>query len=503
MNRQKYISLKSVLGVSLLLTLGFLYPSAVDRLGDLEWPDGDQGCPSDLNECTTGLASGAATPDGRPLLWKNRDVGNVNQEFHYVDDGRIPFISIAYKNDTLYYGGINAAGFAIENSNSYNLGAAAGKNGWGYGEDDGQIHRLALATCRTVDDFQTLMDSLDEGGRTRNSNYGVIDAFGGAAMFETGGHSYTRYDAIDSPDGFLIRSNYSYSGNGLNGRPDGWGPYRHDRAYSRFKAALEAGGITPKYIFQWVSRDISIDGTDPYPLPFDGYVEDEAYGCIPNDEAICRNSTRGVLVAQGVRDGERPEDAVLWAMPGTQLSSIALPLWVRAGSVPTEMDGVTGSRICDRAVSLQSWIYNQGAVDTWKLTNPEGNGLWDYTFQLEDWVFAKTEAFLNSPGFDYDRLEEFQNSLAQQAADSLIAWQPPYPVTELMEPIIEDGNVVLRWDTQPSLNGATPRSYALYRSSDPFREGNLGVKLATLNGTEFVDDDPPAGAAFYRVKGEF
>ncbi|NQU05144.1 MAG: hypothetical protein HQ568_03555, partial [Calditrichaeota bacterium] len=109
-----------------------------------------------LNECTTGLASGYATPDSRPLLWKNRDVGG-GQEFHYVDDGRIPFISITYSGDLDdYYGGINAAGFAVENSNTYNLERGPGSNGWGYDDDDGEIHYLALATCRTIDDFEAI-----------------------------------------------------------------------------------------------------------------------------------------------------------------------------------------------------------------------------------------------------------------------------------------------------------------------------------------------------------
>ena len=81
------------------------------------------------DECTTGVASGAATPDGRPLLWKTRD-NNAAQEFHYNDSGAIPFISVTYAEDLDdYYGGINAAGFALENSDSYDLGAGVAING--------------------------------------------------------------------------------------------------------------------------------------------------------------------------------------------------------------------------------------------------------------------------------------------------------------------------------------------------------------------------------------
>lgn len=456
-----------------------------------------------LNECTTGLATELATPDGRPLLWKNRDVSIADQEFHYVDDGRIPFISITYSGRTEdYYGGINAAGFAVENSNSYNFPNGPGQNGWGYGDDDGKIHMLALATCRTVDDFQNILDSTNVNGRTLNCNYGAIDAYGGAAMFETAGYSYTRCDAVDSPEGFLVRSNYSYSGNNPNNPGGSWGAYRHNRAYQLFKAAKDRDELTAAYLFRYVVRDLSIDGTDPYPLPFDGYVDGRPYGCIPNDEAICRSSTRGVLVAQGVAAGNNPVDAVLWAMAGTQLATIAVPLWVRAGSVPEEVNGNPGSRLCDRAIQLSGWIYNNGAVDTWNLTNPSRAGLWDWLFPMEDWVFAKTAQFLNSPDFSYDRLEAFQNEIAAQVADSLETWKPFYDVTEMLEPVFANENVILAWgELEPEgRNGREIQGYDVYRCDQPFRDGNRGVNLATVSEPRLEDRSPLHGGAFYRVE---
>ena len=90
------------------------------------------------DECTTGVASGLATPDGKPLLWKNRDVSDANQEFHFVDLGGdfIPFIANTYSGNTNeYFGGVNAVGFAIENSNSYNLPPGPDSNGCGDGAD--------------------------------------------------------------------------------------------------------------------------------------------------------------------------------------------------------------------------------------------------------------------------------------------------------------------------------------------------------------------------------
>jgi hypothetical protein len=455
----------------------------------------------DVVECTTGLALGVATPDGRPLLWKNRDVSNSNQEFHYYDDGRIPFISITYSGETdEYYGGLNAAGFAVENSNSYNLESGPYQNGFGYGDDDGQIHRLALATCRTVDDFAALLDSLDVGGRTLNSNYGTIDAFGNAAMFETAGYSYTRCDAADAPGGFLVRANYSYSGRDVNNRNGGWGDHRHDAAYALFRQAVERHELTAQYIYQRVIRDLSIEGIDPYPLPFDGYVSNYGYGLIPNGEAVCRSITRGVLVVQGVREGARPDDAILWAMAGSPLTTVALPLWVRAGSVPTEFNGPNGSRICARGQQLSGWVYSQGAVNTWHLTTPNGTGLWDYTLPLERWIFNKTERFVRSRDFSYDRLEAFQNELAAQVADSLESWKATRPVTEFIQPIYTNEGLRLAWGNVNPDPRFAPIRFHVYRSALPFRDGEPGSRIATVEGSTYLDQRPLPGMGFYRVE---
>jgi len=467
-----------------------------------------------LNECTTGLALGVATPDGRPLLWKNRDVGNARQEFHYFDDGRIPFISITYSGELEQnYGGVNAAGFALENSNSYNLSNGPYQNGFGYGDDDGHIHTLALATCRTVDDFQRLLDSTNVAGRTLNCNYGAIDAFGNAAMFETAGYRYTRCDAATAPDGFLVRSNYSYSGQIGNVRSSSWGPHRHDAAYTRFRWAVERNLLTPLYVYQSVIRDISVDGLDPYPLPFNGYFGNYSFGCIPNGEAVCRATTRGILVVQGVASGGRPEDAILWANAGSMLTSVATPLWVRAGRVPVEYDGPdapepSGSRINRRSVALLSNVYdarNFGTVvDTWKLTNPAGTGLWDYILPLERRIYEKTMRFVQSPQFSYDRLAAFQAEIAQQAADSLDAWRPTYTMTELTSPLFNGRRLLLRWgEVAGFVGGHGPEHFRIYRSTLPFRDGDQGTMIAEVDGQSWEDASPPNGAAYYRVEGAY
>lgn len=457
-----------------------------------------------LNECTTGVASGLVTPDGRPLLWKNRDVGNSNQEYHYVDDGRIPFIGLCYRNENSwqYYAGINAHGFALENSNSYNLPRGPASNGFGAGDDDGEIHMLALSTCRTVDDFQDLMDSLDVDGRTHNSNYGCFDAFGGAAMFETGGYEYRRVDAAETRDGFCVRSNYSYWGNGLDNRPQHWGPNRHDRAFALFKDAAEDNTLTAKLIFQQVSRNVGASDMDNYELPYRGYHKHYPWGLIPNGDAICRSTTASVFIGQGVREDEHPSKAIIWTMCGDQIGSIATPLWVRAGSVPLEHDGPNGSRLCSVSSDISDWVYQSGvfgrAVNTFKLHNDDGSGYWDWSFGLEDYVFERVERFMNQDNFSPDLLEIFQNTLARQVADSIEAWTPGYEITEIHEPVFLESRIDIFWeeDFEPD----NPRGYKVFRSPTPFRAGDNGDLLGFVEQCRFSDNDPLDSGGFYRVE---
>jgi hypothetical protein len=501
MNRSE---LALILAGTLFLIFPLFQQSGPDPAAMLEASHLTDSNPPDQVECTTGVVSSGASANGRPLLWKNRDLGGgFNQEFHYIDDGRIPFISVTYSGVVnQHYGGVNAVGFAVENSNSYNLGPVPNSNGWGSGDDDGFIQHLALATCRTVDDFQELLDSSNAAGRRLNSNYGAIDAFGGAAIFETSGFWYSRCDAVDAPGGWLVRSNYSYAG-GDSTRNYDWGPNRHDTAFRLFKRGEIEGNLTAEYILQTVARNLYHFELDPYPLPYEGYSGNLPYGCISNAETVGRFTTRSVLVVEGVPAGGNPDEAVLWAVCGSPLSAIATPLWVRAGNVPVEVDGFNNSRICDRAIDIREYLYvsnqfGQG-LSTWRLSNPWGTGAWDYLLPLERWVFRKTHQFLRSPNFSADLLETFQREMAEQVADSLEAWRPYRPVNEVTTIVGLDGRIYLMWgEFEEDVIGPCD-SYEIRRSSEPFREESQGELAAVTSDTSWIDASPSDEQAFYRV----
>ena len=67
------------------------------------------------------------------------------------------------------------------NTQSYNLVEV--KPGEERGEANGRVMRRALEVCATVKDFRQFLDTLSKPSLIE-ANFGVIDAKGGAAMFE-------------------------------------------------------------------------------------------------------------------------------------------------------------------------------------------------------------------------------------------------------------------------------------------------------------------------------
>ena len=72
-------------------------------------PLGDDPPLADEGECTTAVIAGFATANGRPLLWKNRDVSQPNQEIVYFNDGLYSYVTIANARDSSQaWGGVNS-----------------------------------------------------------------------------------------------------------------------------------------------------------------------------------------------------------------------------------------------------------------------------------------------------------------------------------------------------------------------------------------------------------
>ena len=75
--------------------------------------------------CTSAVVSGKVTPDGRPLLWKNRDTDYLRNHVAYIKGEKYNFIadvnSANFPALKEAWMGTNSVGFALMNTQPYNL----------------------------------------------------------------------------------------------------------------------------------------------------------------------------------------------------------------------------------------------------------------------------------------------------------------------------------------------------------------------------------------------
>lgn len=159
--------------------------------------------------CTSAIIGPGASLSGRTLLWKHRDTSSLRNFVARVDrPGEIPFIALFNAGDSLRseaWVGVNAKGFAVMNTASYNLAPDTAS----LRDREGIIMARALATCRSLADFESLLDSLPRPLGVQ-ANFGAIDSTGAGAYYETADTGYIRFPL--SPDSMLIRTNFSLSG---------------------------------------------------------------------------------------------------------------------------------------------------------------------------------------------------------------------------------------------------------------------------------------------------
>jgi len=213
---------------------------------------------------------------------------------------------------------MNDAGFAIMNTVAYNLPP----NSPSWIDREGVVMALALGRCRTVDDFAAMLDTLPKplGVMT---NFGVIDADGNGAYFETDDSTYTRYDLCDAPSGVMIRTNYAYSGT-----PDkGMGYIRHENVEALLANEIASGNLTPASLTEGVSRSFfnARLGYDALEIG-DRWTVDQDY--------VPRHSSTSSIVVEGLLAGETAQNMIMWANLGYPPCSHVVP--VTLDEIPAE-----------------------------------------------------------------------------------------------------------------------------------------------------------------------
>ena len=376
-----------------------------------------------VSACTSAVISGKITPDGRPLLWKNRDTDFLQNCVKYFSGERYPFIAIVNSvedDPTDVWIGTNSAGFSVMNTQSYNLVDI--KPGEERGEANGRVIRRALEICATVEDFRHFLDTITKPSMIE-ANFGVIDAEGGAAMFEVDYYKYVMFDANepkDAPCGYIARTNFSFSGK-VN---EGAGYVRFMQEDKVLLPASATRQITPQWIFNELSRSFAnpLLGID---LKTGEFNRPKTTGWFVDQDFIARGSTASSVVVQGVKSGEKPEFTTMWTILGYPPTGVAMPVWLKGAdkNLPkllvrdeTEKVSLLGNWSVILAGDVFSYGQGMGSnryMNWEKLYNTEKNGYMQLLAPIEENVFQRTQSLLKtcreSGSIDIKSMQSFYN----------------------------------------------------------------------------------------------
>ena len=325
-------------------------------------------------ECTTAIFAGESTADGRPMLWKNRDTDQLSNKVVFVDDKPYSYLGVVNADDAdgrMVWAGVNAAGFAVANSVAYNLPQKSGEEA----DLEGIIMSDALRTCETLADFERYLSrnlGPDLGSR---ANFLAMDAKGGTAIFETHNHGFKRIDAGSAPARYLANTNFSRSGPADQGA----GYLRFDRETTLLEAA-RPGSFAPAWVLQTAARDLG-HALLAHPARDDWKkLPASPPTWLHTNYTINRASTSSVVVFHGVKPGEDPRRTTMWVALGEPVCSIAIPLWVAAGTPPGPVWEGDDAALSTESLRLKDLLRPLKArerkeyADITKLDNAAGTG---------------------------------------------------------------------------------------------------------------------------------
>ena len=296
--------------------------------------------------------------------------------------------------------GSNEAGFALMNTQSFNLvkGDIADDD---RGPANGEVIYRALEICATVADFCHFLDTIQKPSGIE-ANFGVIDAQGGAAMFEVDEHSYRMFDANDAnvaPHGYIARTNFSNGGD-LN---VGYGYVRYLEVERVLSKACAMGGITPQLIFTDLARSFRNNILD-IDLKSGDFNYPKTSGWFTDQDFIPRKDTSCSIVVQGVKKGENPQLTILWTILGYPPTSVAVPLWVKDNlpamvSYDAEKEAAPLSAASWKLADEKVFHYKQGGGTNhylhWdNLYNLQGTGIMQRLIPTEEEIYQQAKPLL-------------------------------------------------------------------------------------------------------------
>ena len=171
--------------------------------------------------CTSVIVSGRYTRDGKAVMFKHRDSSCKDVSVEYFQGERFRMMGLVNSNWRRHpvaavpagtpevWGGMNETGFAIMNTATYDLkdddvpAALMDK--------EGVVMYRALSVCASLSDFEHFLDTLSRP-MCVETNFGVIDAYGGAAYYEVNNDSWVKFDVNEDPLGYRVVTNFTWTG---------------------------------------------------------------------------------------------------------------------------------------------------------------------------------------------------------------------------------------------------------------------------------------------------
>ncbi len=284
--------------------------------------------------CTSVIISGNARSDGRPVMMKHRDSGELNNLMRWFKGPEYDFIGLvnASSKGGEVWAGHNTAGFCIINTATYDLKDDDVPSS--EMDKEGELMFKALGQCADLKDFERFLESLPKPWGVE-ANFGIIDAKGEAAYYEVNNHSYRRFDVADEPGGYMVVTNFTRSG-----RPDDRkGEDRFEKA-SLIMSDMDVSTAGHKELINAISR---------------------------SGAPIMRDITASVIVFEGVLPGEDPSLTVAWTVLGCPTTCIYIPLKVfTSDHIPSYMKehrGTDEAQICSQSLVIKGiYGFEKGCV---------------------------------------------------------------------------------------------------------------------------------------------
>lgn len=332
----------------------------------------------ELLACTTAVLSGRFTKSGKPMLWKIRDTEEYANHIRRMQSPLGYYVGLMNDSDTLgvhVWGGHNSHGFGIMNSASFNVNKGDTAQ---LVDQEGILMKKALAECRNLRDFETLLDTLPRPMGIAG-HFGVIDAEGGAAFYEVNNYTWQKFDANNDPRGYVIRTNYSHTGDA----GEGLGYVRYSCATRLFEH-IKQGEIDVLQLGSLLSRSMRHGLLE---LDYRQLAESDALpsktGFINSDDLITRYGTSSMILIEGVRPTSAPQNTTSWIQIGNPYLSPLVPVWAwqevpEALAKPHSKESKT---IAQLAMALKKLLYPISTAEEQRylymplIYRPDGKGV--------------------------------------------------------------------------------------------------------------------------------